>query len=219
MRRRAIPLSTVLSLSVLALAATPLSAQVQVGASISEEGLESFYLGIGDYFRAPTVQIRAVRQTLPPDEAPVVFFLAQRAHVEPGVILRLRRDGRSWMDITLHFGLSPAIFYVPLSVDPGPPYGHAYGYYKKVPRAKWSTIRLPDADVVNLVNLRFMRDYYDADPGSVIRLRHEGKHFAAIGHAAGRKHGRSSPPGASHGKGKGKSSEKKPGRGHGRGHP
>lgn len=216
MNRRTISLIAGLSLSFLLVVASPLSAQVQIGATITDQGLESFYLGIGDYFHAPTLQIQAVRQTVPPDEAPVVFFLAQRAHVEPGVILHMRSEGRSWMDITLHFGLSPAIFYVPLSVEPGPPYGHAYGYYKKVPRARWSTIRLPDADVVNLVNLRFMRDYYDVEPGTVIRMRHEGKNFAVIGHAAGRKHVKSSPPGAGHGKGK--SSEKKPGKGHGRGH-
>jgi len=211
--RRHVFLTVTLTLGLL-LTITPVQAQVQIGASISDQGLDSFYLAIGDYFHAPTVQIQAVRSRLAPDEAPVVFFLAQRAHVEPSVILRLRSEGRSWMDITLHFGLSPAIFYVPVEFDPGPPYGHAYGYYKKVPRAKWSTVRLPDADVVNLVNLRFMRDYYDADASAVVRLRHEGKHFADIGHAAGKAHAKHGPPAK---RGKGGPPDKNPGKGKGHG--
>lgn len=226
MSRRQHRLLAMILVSGLLLSLAPLRAQVQIGASVSDQGLDSFYLAIGDYFHAPAVQIQAVRSRLAPDEAPVVFFLAQRARVEPSVILRLRSEGQSWMDITLHFGLSPEIFYVPVQFDPGPPYGHAYGYYKKVPRARWSTIRLPDADVVNLVNLRFMKDYYDADAASVVRLRHEGKHFADIGHAVGKGHSKQGPP-AAHGKGheehgspgshgKGGPPEKNPpGRGHG----
>jgi len=119
------------------------------------------------------------------------------------------------MEITLHFGLSPEIYYVPVERIPGPPYGHAYGYYKKVPRAKWSTIRLPDADIVNLVNLRFMRGYYDADVDTVVRMRHEGKDFADIGHVVGKGHAKKHAPGTH---GKGGPPEKHPGEGHGRGH-
>lgn len=215
MTQRRFTTFALLSLAILVSTAIPASGQVQVGATLSSEGLDSFYLAIGSFFHAPEVRVRAVRQAIPPDEAPVVFFLAERAHVEPQVILRLRREGRSWMDITLHFGLSPEIFYVPVERTPGPPYGHAYGYYKKVPRARWSTIRLPDADIVNLVNLRFMRGYYDADVDTVVRMRHEGKHFADIGHAVGRGHGKEHGPGA---KGKGGPPEKNRGKEHGRGH-
>lgn len=207
----------VLSLAILVSAAMPASGQVQVGATLSSEGLDSFYLAIGSFFHAPEVRVRAVRQAIPPDEAPVVFFLAERARVEPQVILRLRSEGRSWMDITLHFGLSPEIFYVPVERTPGPPYGHAYGYYKKVPRAKWSTIRLPDSDIVNLVNLRFMRGYYDADVDTVVRMRHEGKDFAVIGRAVGKGHAKEHGAG-SHGKGGPPEKNRGKEHGHGREH-
>lgn len=206
--------SALRSLAILALIPVPASAQVQVGATLSSEGLDSFYVAIGDFFHAPEIRVRAVRQVLPPDEAPVVFYLAQRARVEPQVILGLRREGRSWMDITLHFGLSPQIFYVPVERTPGPPYGHAYGYYKKVPRAKWSTIRLPDADIVNLVNLRFMRDHYGADVDTVVRMRHEGKDFAVIGHSVGKGHAKKGGRGGPGEHGKGKPPKKNPGKGH-----
>jgi hypothetical protein len=72
------------------------------------------------------------------EELPVVFFLAQRARVSPEAVVDLRLRGMNWMDITLQFGLSPDIYYVPVkSVKGGPPYGHAYGYCKKHPKKEW----------------------------------------------------------------------------------
>lgn len=119
---------------------------------------------------------------IPDEEIPVVFFIAQRAHVRPATIIDLRLRGKTWMDITLHFGLSPGIFYVPLRevVVTGPPYGKAYGYYKKKPRKGWRKIVLDDADVINLVNLRFISEHYRYEPEKVIKLREGGKNFIVI---------------------------------------
>jgi len=61
----------------------------------------------------------------------VVFFIADRAGLKPAPVIELRDLKKSWLDITIHFGLSPEIYYVPVTVDPGPPYGKAYGYFKK----------------------------------------------------------------------------------------
>src|SRR4030042_32287 len=76
----------------------------------------------------------------------------------------------------------PEIFYVPVreTVVIGPPYGKAYGYYKKKPKKQWRTIDLSDADVVNLVNLRFVSDHYKYGPEKVMKLREGGKNFVAI---------------------------------------
>lgn len=85
------------------------------------------------------------------------------------------------MDITLHFGLSPEIFYVPVRGElKGPPYGKAYGYYKNKPRKGLRKIRLVDADIVNLVNLKFISEYHRHSPDDVIRMRTAGKHFVIV---------------------------------------
>lgn len=188
------------------LAPTPASAQhADVGASFSSEGLDAFYLSVGEHYGVPVSRVTHVGTYVPAYEVPVVYSVAHHAHVEPAVVLDLRRAGRSWMDITLHFGLSPEIYYVPLAVDPGPPYGNAYGYYKKHPRARWKTIRLADTDVVNLVNLRFLADRHHVKPERVVRMRGAGKNFLAIERDLGRggppKHARGAR--ASAGKGRG----------------
>jgi hypothetical protein len=62
----------------------------------------------------------------------------------------------------------------------GPPYGKAYGYYKKKPKHKWKEIDLSDEDVMNLVNLRFMSSHYNYEPERIVKLRSQGRDFVVI---------------------------------------
>lgn len=158
-------------------------ASVDMGVSIGNEGLRGFYLAVENYYRVPEREVVVVRERhIPDEEIPVVFFLAQKAHVRPSAIIDFRLAGKTWLDISLHFGLGPEIFYVPIreTVVIGPPYGKAYGYYKKKPKKQWRTIVLSDADVVNLVNLRFISDHYTYEAETVMKLREGGKNFIAI---------------------------------------
>ena len=50
--------------------------------------------------------------------------------------------GMSWWDISVRYGIRPEVYYVPVAVAPGPPYGKAWGHYKKAPQA-WNTIVFP----------------------------------------------------------------------------
>jgi len=156
-------------------------ADVNVGLSIQDGEVRSFYLAVGDYYGVPERSLIVVRERhIPDDEVPVVFFLAREARVSPELIVNLRLSGKSWMDITLHYGLSPQIFYVPFAVDPGPPYGKAWGYYKKKPKNKWREIRLADADVVNFVNLKFVSGHYGYSHDEVVKMRGKGNSFVKI---------------------------------------
>lgn len=153
-----------------------------VGVSGGEDGITGFNLSIGEYFRVPQDEVIIInKRGIPEYEMPVVFFLAQLAHVRPEVIVSMRLGNKSWMDITLHYGLSPEIYYVPVKVKhQGPPYGKAYGYYKKYPRNDWHKIRLSDDDVVNQVNLKFISEYHGYSPEYVMRYRSVGKDFISI---------------------------------------
>ncbi len=92
---------------------------VNLGISVADGRLQSFYLAIGDYYRVPEVEVVAVKQRyrLPDEELPVIYFLAARAQVAPSVILGFRTRGMSWLDITFHYGLTPEIYYVPVMVE------------------------------------------------------------------------------------------------------
>jgi hypothetical protein len=162
--------------------AAPASAQnVSTGISISNGELRSFYLAIGDYYRVPETRVVFVKEhyRVHDEELPVVFFLASRAHVDPSFIIDLRvRQRMSWLDITLHYGLTPEIYYVPVK-RVGPPYGNAYGHYKKHGK-DYKKVVLADADVVNLVNLRFMSEYYGVAAEVVMDQRGKGERFVVI---------------------------------------
>jgi len=151
-------------------------AQIHVGGQIG-----NFSFAVGNYYRVPEREVIVIRERRVPDyEIPVVLFLARRAHVAPATIVDMRLSGKRWMDIVVRYGLSPEAFYVPLAIQPGPPYGKAYGHYKKKKHDQWRTIVLDDDDIVNFVNLRFLSDYHHRSAEDIVRLRGGGSDFVAI---------------------------------------
>ena len=165
-------------------ATTLLAQTVRTGVSVTDGHLNNFYLSIGDYYDVPESRVVYVRDRYPrhDEELPVIFFLSSRAHVDPQVIIDLRARRRmSWLDITFHFGLSPEIYYVPVR-RVGPPYGKAYGYYKKHGK-DYKRVVLADDDVVNLVNLRFLSDYHGIDPELIMDRRGKGEKFIVMNDA------------------------------------
>jgi hypothetical protein len=162
-------------------AANASAQNISTGISLTNGQLNSFYFSIGDYYHVPESRVVYVRHHyhVPDEELPVVFFLASRAHVDPGIIIDLRfRRRMSWMDITFHYGLTPEIFYVPVTRI-GPPYGNAYGYYERHKR-NYRKVVLVDDDVVNLVNLRFMSEYHGVAPEAVMDRRGRGEKFVVM---------------------------------------
>ena len=156
-------------------------ADVNVGLSISDGIIKGFYLAIGEHYKVAQKEVIVVKERKVPDEElPVIFFLAQRAGVTPEVIIKLRLGGKTWMEISSHFGLSAGIFYVPIKKIPGPPYGKAYGHFKNKKKNKWGTIKLTDREIVDLVNLKFITEHYEYSVEDVIKMREQGKNFVTI---------------------------------------
>ncbi len=158
--------------------------KVDLGISVSDGKLRSFYLAVSDYYRVPGKEVVATKERyrLRDEELPVIYFLAARARVDPSVIINLRIQEMSWLDVTFHYGLTPEIFYIPVTVKKiGPPYGKAYGHYKKYrPKKEWKKIVLSDYEVIDLVNLRFMSEHYQLKPEVVMKMRSQGKNFVTI---------------------------------------
>lgn len=164
-------------------ASSPASAGTEwnVGLSGGNDGIDGFHVSVGEYYRVPQREVIVVHDRgICDEDLPVVFYLAQRARVHPDSIVMLRKRGMSWMNITLHFGLSPEIYYVPVPVGYGYPHGHAYGHYRHHPRNEWRRMVLRDRDIVNQVNLRFISEHYRYSPERVMKYRSEGRSFAAI---------------------------------------
>jgi len=179
---------------------TPFSVSAQVG---------NFHVAVANYYQVPQREVIVLRERrIRDDELPVVLFIAQRARVRPATIVDMRLRGMSWWDISVRYGIRPEVYYVPVVVTPGPPYGKAWGHYKKKPRKQWDTIVLADDEVVNLVHVRFLSDYYDVPPERVIEVRGHHPDYVAVNYevARGRSghHDDDDDQGEDRGNGKGK---------------
>ncbi|HEY1305513.1 MAG TPA: hypothetical protein VGF24_18285 [Vicinamibacterales bacterium] len=154
-------------------------ADAQTAYSVSAS-VGDFHVAVSNYYQVPERDVIVVRERrIPDEELPVVFFIAQRAHVPPARIVDMRLRGSSWWDISVRYGLNADVYYVPVAVRTGPPYGRAYGHYKK-PRKEWRTLVLTDADIVNLVELRFMSEHYHVPPERIIEMRERNVDFVSI---------------------------------------
>jgi len=159
----------------------PAAAGVEIGAELR--------LAVHQSFGLPEPDVdRIVARGLPADELAVVGLIAVRAGVSVDAVIGLRREGLSYLDISLRYGPGPEIFYVPFDRDPGPPYGKAWGYFKKTPRERWRTIRLTDREIVDLANVRLAADAWGVSPRRVVELHGAGRSYGAIHHEL---HGRS----------------------------
>jgi hypothetical protein len=140
-----------------------------------------FHVAVANYYQVPEREVIVIRERrIPDDEIPVALFIARHAGVPWTRVVDMRLRGTSWWDISVRLGVSPEVYYVPVAVVSGPPYGRALGHYKKKHRKEWRTIVLTDADVVNLVELRFLSEHYHVAPERIIELRGKDRDFVAI---------------------------------------
>jgi hypothetical protein len=190
-------------------------AYAQTAFSVSAH-IGDFHVAVANYYQVPEREVIVIRERrIPDDEIPVALFIARHAGVPWTRVVDMRLRGDSWWDISVRLGVAPDVYYVPVAVVSGPPYGRALGHYKKKHRKEWRTIVLTDADVVNLVELRFLSEHYRVPPERIIELRGKNRDFVAIhsevrgrGHDSDRREVRTSggddSPGKSGGRGKGR---------------
>jgi hypothetical protein len=140
-----------------------------------------FHVAVANYYQVPEREVIVIRERrIPDDEIPVALFIARHAGVPWGRVVDMRLRGASWWDISVRLGVSPEVYYVPVTVVSGPPYGRALGHYKKKNRKEWRTIILTDADMVNLVELQFLSEHYHVAPERIIEMRGHDRDFVAI---------------------------------------
>lgn len=149
--------------------------------TVGESGTKGFYLAASEYYRIPEREIVVIRgRHIRDEEIPVVLFIARKARVPYAGVLDLRSRGMSWIDITRYYRLNPEIYHLPVKEAAGPPYGKAYGYYRKHPGKERPEARLDDDDIVNLVNLGFISDRYGYAPARIMKMRSAGRSFVVI---------------------------------------
>jgi hypothetical protein len=118
-----------------------------------------------------------------PDDLAVALFIGRHSGRSLNEIFDLRRRGRTWWEISLRFGVPPDVWFVPVRRDPGPPYGKAYGHWKKHRRDDRRELVLSDFDVRNLVAVRVMHEYYGVSAEIAMRWRSDGDDLRSLASA------------------------------------
>jgi len=109
-------------------------------------------------------------------DLPVILFLAKESGRPVDFIVDLRARGLSWSVIFTRLDLPVDVLFVGIDRDPGPPFGRAWGYWRKNPRG----VRLSDADVTGLVQLQIGARTSGLAPFELARARGQGKRVVAL---------------------------------------
>ena len=140
---------------------------------------ELYRQGIAEYFKVPRADVQALTGRVLDLEIPIVFFLAREGQTDVATVMRWHDQKTSWAEIGTRYGVNAEHYHVPLRYV-GPPFGHAYGYYKKLPREQWRGIPLNEEDILNLVNLRVLTERYGVTADTVVARRGQGQNFLQI---------------------------------------
>jgi hypothetical protein len=107
---------------------------------------------------------------LPPDEIPVVLFMARRAVVSPEALVALRQSGHDWTDLAKRYDIGANALHVPLS-DPSSAgaLSSVYRQFTSTPVAQWGGIRLTSPEIIALVNVRVLSQALGIPPDDIMR--------------------------------------------------
>jgi hypothetical protein len=156
-------------------------ADVQFGASVNVNDNTSLFFGVSSrYFgREPRVVEDWGRRVPDPDELSVLLFLSNRSGRSPDAVFALRRGGLSWWDVSLRLGVPADVWFVPVARHPGPPYGRAYGHWKKHGR-NGRAYRIDDRTARDLVAVRVIHDYYGIPADRAMDMRRRGHRIDSL---------------------------------------
>lgn len=120
------------------------------------------------YFeRDPSVIQSWERRFESPDDLAVFFWITERSRRSADFVFSLRRQGLGWFEIGNRCGIPVDAWYVVVPAErPGPPYGKAYGHWKKHQQNPDHRVRLTDRQARDLVAVRMAHEYYRV-PGEV----------------------------------------------------
>jgi hypothetical protein len=135
----------------------PAASEAQVRAGPEYE-YDEYGQAVSEYYGTPVGRMPA---WIDPDELPLVYLLAREAGVSPQIVIALREQGWSWVDITYELGVDPYMYVERL------PY--STGYWRRY--SSWEIRYLTDRHIIDYVNLIFWADYHRRPVTQVIVIR------------------------------------------------
>lgn len=173
----------VVLLIVAAVSATPAAAGLDIdfGASVTLGDSDDVFLSVAArYSDQDKEQVRNLAYRYrDPDDLSVALFVMRHSGRSAEWVWDLRRRGFAWWEIAIRAGMGPDVFFVPVRHDPGPPFGKAYGHWKKQ-KARPETVVLTDDDVRNLVAVRIVHEYYGVPVEAAMEWRATGRDMRSL---------------------------------------
>ncbi len=153
-----------------------------VAASSAADLATEFYMAVGDYFDVPYEDVYDLtEQGLADEDLAVVYFIAQRAKVSAEDVAQERHIGGSWNGIASSYGLDAGSFYMMVAGQiKSKVYAPLFNKFTGVPQSDWKKLQLTDAEIVNLVNLKFVGSHHDYTVFDIMAMRDYGKSFVRI---------------------------------------
>lgn len=155
---------------------------IDFGASVDLGDDASLYFAISSrYFERDRAAVERLSVRYEhPDDLAVSLQIARYSGREPEAIFRLRREGLTWWEISLQLGVPSDVWFVETRRDPGPPYGKAYGYWKKHRGGREHEMALSDVEVRHLMAVRMIHEYYGISVEAAMELRAGGGHLPRL---------------------------------------
>ena len=172
--------------ALLPLCAPPAAAAVRFNVDVlwnpnPDDSAQVYLHATNEVFPMPRERVSAVFHQIdnPYDDYPVLAFVAYNAHVDIATVWQYKRKGHVWSNVMWHFGVPPSALFVDLPRSPNPPFGNAYGHWKKqgdrMPRDVIS-----NDDIHYWVGLRTVAGYGRVDPRQVCEWRNSGQRYDAM---------------------------------------
>lgn len=155
---------------------------VDLGVSVNDGKISNFYFSLSDHYRIPVEEIFVIKKKahfIVEEELPLFFLIVKEARVNPDIVISLRKEGLSWHDIMVRFGIRPERVFERYIIVGGPPYGRAWGYYKNHPGR---VIVFHDRDIVELSNIKFLSEYYYKKPEIVVDYKRKYPKYIDVHH-------------------------------------
>jgi hypothetical protein len=151
-----------------------------VNAPVGNDGNLFFSISSRYFDRQPQVVEDWGRRFQNPDDLAVFMQICSQSRQAPEVVFNYRRQGMSWYDVGVRVGVPVDFWYVPVVVDPGPPYAKPYKRYHKHQHDPQYVVRLSDRELRDLVAVRMAHEYYGVTPEVAMNWRRDGSNVQAI---------------------------------------
>ena len=153
---------------------------VEFDASVRVGDKNDLYFAISSrYFDRDRTTVEHWGTRYNPDQLAVALFISKHSGSSLESIFEMRRQGQGWWEISVRLGLPAEVWFVPVERAPGPPYGKAYGHWKKH-KNNAPAIRMSDRDAENLVAVRMLHEYYGVAVDVAMDRRSSGRDLSGL---------------------------------------